>query len=717
MLTLLEILFVLCLLALAAILTGRALSRTARIEHLGRTTPEALAVCAQVGTGCWSLLYGYGAYLDLPAPRAVWIWGAGMAFLLLPRRSVALPRWRPGWLLPLACLILLGVAGNLLPIGLGNCYSPYNDTWAYLAASEALQFHGFRAPPALDGRHPTVRAARDLHRLYHRMGAQYLLALSKTLLPAYNEFELYPILLSWGLALNLAGIYTLGRWCLRLKRPFALAATFLAAVAINPLHFTASNGFYNQLFGTANLLFALAILARVQQPRAWNTGGACLLGLIISTQMSFYGELTPFVGLAALVCCARAARRARRRGQGRLLLLFGFKTLLTVTFVANYEIFRNLHALAAMVGLQAVGWHHSWSFRNYWTFVMGVRGYDIGESMMTNGAVVLATLCLLQGLGHMVKSPQTMPLAACLSLFGCLTVFYAGFARDPWTHLRGHTWNLVKLCMWMYPFTLGVQLAGAQRLWPHVPWRRPLVTLLALGCFAKAVHGRVGMARQTVNTVQRELRAENAFVAVRQLRQQVAKFPDTPICILNRSGFMPLMFLLDILYPHVFVNDKHPSPLETDVPGPVPPDTLCLLQAPPPFGNHGEPWPMGVTRLLPDGLYILQFDSPDGFEPGGGGIGHVGTAGAEMILWAPRPGTAILSFDVQSNSPRSERVEVTSGGRTVATLGVHGPTPARIELELQAGGNMVKLKCLAENTNTVSHTVNLRNAKLTGAAR
>src|SRR5262249_6272415 len=160
---------------------------------------------------------------------------------------------------------------------------------------------------------------------------------------------------------NVGGVYVLGRWVFRLRRSFAAAGSVFAAVTCGPLWFSAYQGFFCQVFGTAALAMNLALLTRLAGPGQWRTGNAVLLGLSLAIQLSMYSELAPVLGLVCLAQWLVTFRRASRSGQARSWLRFTAVTVGCMLVGANVEFYRAILGACYKMENHVYGWPHPWS--------------------------------------------------------------------------------------------------------------------------------------------------------------------------------------------------------------------------------------------------------------------------------------------------------------------------------------------------------------------
>ncbi len=297
MTTFLPALGVLLVLAVGTTMTGRLLAGVFNIRLLRRLTPESLAVSAFLGTGTWALGFGWCSYAHLTGKQALPVMGGAAALLLV----TLIAQRRLNWLVPpthlkvwllVSAIFFLGALINMLPLLLGDSFNPYNDCFYYISNAEYLREHSFGIPCLPDPSQPIHAMVTGCQQMGHHMGAMFLLGLVKCLFPFFLSLDLFPVVMTWGVILNLGGVLVLCRWTLRLSPGYAAAVVCLTAVTVNPLWLSASYGFFSQVHGTAALSFALALVSRLYAPINWRFGCAFLFGMTGAILLTMYSELT-----------------------------------------------------------------------------------------------------------------------------------------------------------------------------------------------------------------------------------------------------------------------------------------------------------------------------------------------------------------------------------------------------------------------------------------
>jgi hypothetical protein len=708
------------LLGVVATLTGRLLAAVFRTRLLAHPSPEALSLSALIGTGWLALAYGWGSYAGLAAPGCLVVVEGTWAALALG--AVVTGRWRQVLRLPrprLVCAALglclavrLGLA--LMQLAVSGSYFLSTDAMSYIGDAEWLQLHGFGSPLLRDPRQPLHLMMDQLHDLNHRMGAMYLLALVRGAVPGRMVIELYPAVMAWGATLNIAGVFLLCRWALRVPRYFAAAGTFVIAVAFNSLCLSVDIGFLCQVYGTAALAGGLALLARLQAPAKWRPGNAALLGLTLATQLTFYSELSPFLSLSGLACVGAALWRAWRSPMRVRLLGFLGAASAALALFGNVENVRAVRSVISMAGLERAGLHIPWSDRDYAKFALGFTPTSPGETSPESPrhtvALALAVVAFLVGAGWMARRPPALPLAAALVAFAGLAAYFRLVAHDPWTGELGHSWRLFKLCKYVFPVVAAVQVAGLFLVLRRLPLSRPaalLVCLLAaVSAYATHVLWKSTMVGATLATMGSEARP----TAWRGLRERIDALNPPSLYLLyepyegaGQRAYIPTL----ICHPRPFLNGWEGSLVFEGATklGPSPqapgPDTLFLQPGEPPFGEPRERLPGGYSIIDSTRPQIVRANTANGLETWGTQRATwVGTEPVVLRVYAPRPGPAVLSFEVRpgpslpETAMRTLRVTEPDGGLRQLTFEAREGITVEVPVTLPAGTSCISLCCL-----------------------
>ena len=265
----------------------------------------------------------------------------------------------------------------------------------YNVGADWLQGHGFgEACPHLMEQ-PASYVINMFQVIHHRMGPIFLLAMVQALTASPTSALVFPAVMAWGVALNIAGVYLLCRWSFRRSPALALVGATVAA-GYNPLAFSALNSFLCQVYGTAVLGFALAVLCAIRAGELERSRGrpVCRGCRLAAHGVQRIGPL-PRRRLSAVPGRGRARWRT---AQLRPFLRFAGMTLLFLLLFANIEVIRAVRGVLFMKQLNGVGWHLDWNDSGFWSFVMGVRPYRfpfVGRKLLV--LTILATILFAAG--------------------------------------------------------------------------------------------------------------------------------------------------------------------------------------------------------------------------------------------------------------------------------------------------------------------------------
>lgn len=729
MATFLEAFGVTALLGLVATLTGRLLAVALDMRLLRRPGPESLLASAFLGTGFLALAYGWASYLGLPAPDCLLVVGLLLlglaAFSAVKGRLgevIRLPRPR---LFTALVVLALGarVAASLLSLALGRCYYPLCDTMFYVVTAEWLQGHGFGTPPTPDPHQPAHFLIMSFQTISHRMGPMFLLALVRAAVPFRSAAELYLPVMAWGTALNVAGVFLLARWALRVPRLHAAAGAVAVAVAVNSLNYSATSGFFCQVYGTAALAFNLALLSRLLAPANWRPGHAALAGITFSALLSMYSELSPVLALAALAVGGRALWRARGRRLGRLGWFTGL-TVLALAAFGNVEHVRAVRSLLIMTKLNSVGWHVDWSAGGFARFALGFYPHQTFTMFLPAElrdpppptryavAVALAGVAFLLGLTRVFRHGRALPVAVAVLVLAGLITYYALWARDPRTAEVGHTWSLFKLSKWSFPLIAALQLAGLSLVLRRLPWQRTACLVVCAAAAWTAAPAQLKAARETVSKVRQTLGADSGVRDMRRLGRRLDELGARRLYLVSeQTGPWPRCLAPYLLYPRPFANGWkgsvwfEPEWLAEDVPEAPEPGTLYLQFGEPPFGAPVERLPMQFSLIDGTRPLIFRAENPNTVEKWGGvGATWIGTDPVKLSVFSPRACQAVLSFTAYPGpclpGPGRRTLRLTGGDGTVreAAVEVADGTTVELPVALAAGVSRLEVRCLDQPT-------------------
>jgi hypothetical protein len=552
--------------AVVSIPPGIALTR-GMPRRGGRGTPEHLALAALVGTGLSLLLFGLLSNLGLRGAAA----GPSTVALLGLVTAVAARRgageaWdelrRPVRCGPLAAIALAGAIVSLMPLLVYRAFNPYNDTYTYLGAAEYIHLHPFPQPADPNPYMPLYGVARLHQKAHLRMGATYFLAFVRAILPVERAIAVFPGVAAWALALNVFAVFLLCRWAARLPSAWALGAAAVAAIWPSSLHFAAAQGFLPQLFGTAFLALALALLGRGLARREASWGSPLLFALAGATLTSVYSELLPFLVLtAAVVVAGRLAGPSGRRASAARFALVALAGFL---LFANHEVLRMVQALPgqmrARVGtsmvmspverfgnLYGLFAAPQWD-RDFWRYVGPSRDWVFPILAVAVAALVaLGTAVLLR------RFRARLTWVAASLLFVAVAAYYGWCVRDPWSGLRGHSWNLFKLAQWSYPLAL-VPLAaslGIVRSWSRR--RRPRRAALAVAlaaCLPLALAVHAVEADHRTGPIRAETGSDRPFDELSALSKAVGRLVPGPVVCVRAEGMSVRLRQMLVYYLH-----------------------------------------------------------------------------------------------------------------------------------------------------------------------
>jgi hypothetical protein len=729
MATFLEVVGLTALLGLVCLFTGRLLAAALGVHLLRRAGPESLLACAFLGTGFLMLAYGWGSYAGLPARGCLLlvalILAALVAWLAARRRLgqlIHVPTGGAAGALVAVALVAQAIM-SLLPLAMDCSRFVQGDNAMYFGPAEWLQGHGFgTAAPPDEPSQPIVANIQALHYMDHRMGPMFLLALVRAAVPFRVAAELYPAVLAWGAALNVAGVFLLARWALRVPRFPAAAGAVAVAVACNSLTYSAAVGFFCQVYGTGLLAFGLALLSRLLAPASWRLGHALLLGIALSAQVSAYSEVAPVLAVAALGLGGYALWRARRRGLGRLARFAGL-ALLAVAVFGNWECVRAVRGVLFMTRLNGVGCHIPWGPAEYVRFALGFFAspafLDVGNTVILRKdwvACALAGVVGLVGMGWAVWRRRGLALAVAGLVFVGLAAYFGLRAHDPWTGEVGHTWNLFKLCQWSFALVAPLQVAGLAALVRRL--RRPrLAALLTCAALAYlALPTQWTFTRRIVDEVHAHSGPSARLSDLRRLCRRIDSHAPRRLYLVSApvigwDRWLPPF----LLCPRPFANGWKGSKLfETpdstaDRPDAFEPGTLYLQYGTPPFSASAEQLPFGYSIIDGTRPVLFRVDNVNGID---GPLGNpdawtwLGTAPVTMFVFSPRAGPAVLSFNgepgpcLPETARRSLRLTDATGTPHEETVDAAPGATVNFPVSLAAGVNHLELRCLDQPTAT-----------------
>jgi hypothetical protein len=554
-----------------------------------------------------------------------------------------------------------------------------------------------------------------LQYLNHRMGPMFLLALVRAVCRFRIAAELFPAVMAWGTALNVAGVFVLSRWGLRVPRLYAALGTAAVAVALNSLNFSSADGFLCQVYGTAALAFGLAFLPRLLAPANWRPGNAAVFGLCFAALVSIYSELSPILALATSAACGWALWRARRCRLGQAARFAGL-VLLAVLIFGNIEYVRAARSLPRMMNFHG-GYHIPWTNSQYAKFALGFYPHHLFA--MTDPVpryylvgAVLAGAAFLLGLRRAFRNGRSLPLTVAFLVFAGLVIFHRLGVRDPWTGEVGHTWKLFKLGKWVFTLVAALEIAGLFLALRRFPWPRMAAWLACAALVYTALPMQLSEARHIAamvgSLVGRDARLHSLGQLVRRIDQGA---PARLYYVSEPSGPWPRCFAAYLLSPRPFASGWKGSAwlehhwLVNDLPEAFEPGTLFFQQGAPPFSEPFERLPFNYSIIDGTRPLIFRMENPNGVEgPPGAAFTWLGTAPMAIFVFSTRDCHAVLSFAASAGpclpetTRRSLRITDGSGTAHETTIELADGITERFLISLSAGINRLELRCLDRPT-------------------
>jgi hypothetical protein len=701
--------------ALVATLSGRLLLAVFRVAWLRHRSVERDLVAGVIGTLAWMLVGGWCSFLTLTAPQTLTVCGAAVMALAIGVTA----RWGYGWLLlprpTRAGLVLFTLMAAscwflLLPVFTDGAFCFFNDAFTCLSLSKWLQGHGFGTPCALDPRQPLTVAVALYQRQHLRMGSAFVLALMEAAFPRPGGMGAYLATSAWGLVLNLAGVYLVCRWALRLPRAYAVAAVAFLGLLENPLFFSLRNGFLPQTYGTALLLFSVAMLSRLRPPTCWRWGSGVLAGMVGAGAASAYSEILPVVVAVftwhALGMTLRSWRRARlRRWAG-----FAAGTVCCLLLLGNHEWYRALAAIRLQLGT-VVPIHIPYSPAEYLAFAMGLmpfRSSSVSQplTMALAAGTATAAVVVLVGMLWRGLAPRGRHALVPLALMLALVAYFARIAIDPLTHHTGHTWSVLKLCKWAFPLVVAFLFAGWYVLLRRLPGHRLIVTASLAGLLCVTAPAAYERCRGEGHRMQELANSSEPLADWARLGRAIDRLGFHQVYLVSEPvGVFPRCAVAYFLYPRPMLNGWKNSWFETagteDLPEWFATDTATIMWGRPPFDEPRGVLGGGLSLLHTDRPVIFHYESPNwGVEHAGPGASAtwLGNATTRLHCWSPRPCTVEVAWQAHPGhglpSSPDRCIEVVPPTGEPRTLTMHGSATLALRLELPAGVSSVALRCL-----------------------
>jgi hypothetical protein len=661
----------------ASFVSGRLLTGGLGLDLLRPLTPVGAAASAVLGTALLTLGFGWLSLLGLPAPVIALVLAALHIVLLgiCAYRRAFLEVFRPrgparAWVGLLGATLASAMV-SLLPVLRTGGFSIGNDTYTYCAFSEWLQTHGFGTPCPWDPASPVTSIPFLWQQEQYPLGIAHFLALVQAGSGAPLSLLVYPAVSAWGMVLQTAALFAVARWVFRLGHAWAGGASLAFAVMAHPGYWGHHNGFLQQTCALPVLLLALAVLARGLHERRWRLSTAILLALLAAFLLNVYLPLVPALGAAGIVYAAACLERARRRGQRRRAIVHLGTVVFVVLIVGFPDLRGAVGRLFRFAGSDAGG-HVAFSALQFLEFAMGLRvlglhGTSVDVPFLSESLRLLAPVGLgltLVGLYQACRQPRARVLAAAAIALALALAYYGLGARDPWSGLVGHTWNVFKLMQWAFPFVLLLQVAalhhllrpraGAPRFAPALLLAVPLCSLWVHGAWSESL----GLSMREI------IRAERPLAEAGAVQRRIRELPPGTLLVVGRPvsahrWLGPYAALL--AYPRPIVGDWAESPS---------------------IGRHPEGAGLyrdllrriGEAGVVPLLCGFIPFQA-GGFESLGGGFARLLPSEQPLIVHVVNPGGP-----VEEKGPGPPRFTI-EGGRTKLIL--YSPVEAGMELRLR----------------------------------
>jgi len=725
-------------LTLVSLLAGRLVVGGFGADLLRRFDALGAAGSLVLGVAVLTLLSIGLSAAGFPTPPLV---ALVPALLLVPlalawrrRRLDALRPRGPGraWLALVVPAATTAVAA-LLPVLRTNGFAIGNDTYTYCAFSEWLQRHAFSEHCALDPFSPVTGIPWLWQRLHYDLGIAHLLALVQAAAGAPVSLLVYPATAAFGMVAVAAALFLAGCSVLRLGSTWAGGTVLVFAVVPHAFYWGHHNGFLQQTYAIAVLLFGVVLLARSARPPRLLAGNAVLCAVPFLFLLAVYLPLLPALFLVGALALVQGFRRARRRGKERrfaawaggvaaLFLLLGLRDLVGV--VLRMRGFMT-DVAGGYVPLAAV---------EFFQFALGARVFAPGSTSIEswpwttlNRAVAPLTLGLaLYGLGLVLRRERSRGIGVVAALFGLAILYYALAVDDPWKHTRGHTWNVFKLCQWSYPVSLLLASVGLRALARRMrPGARLVASALALAVPLSLAPVHWTWSRQLGLTMREVLPGARPLEELAALKGRIQSLPPGTLLVVGRPANVNrwLSAATGLLaYPRAIVGDWADSASVSNPDGTVgfyertlerwdDPRVVPIVAGYVPFQAGGvQELGGGYARLLPPaGPLPVHVLNPAGLardEASGRPSFTMGRGRTKIVVFSPealtvqlhlslrpypgRPGTRLLAFLVAEDYSH-RGVRVAAEGAPVGALPLAGETALRIPLSLPAGLSTVVL--------------------------
>jgi hypothetical protein len=549
---------------------------------------------------------------------------------------------------------------TLLPVLWCNFFNPFNDTVNYCFIAESLPQGGMSLFAAKQTSEPALLSDSVLCACRvesWRLGAMFFLALCQALFARASALEVFPVVMTWGVVLNGATVYSLSRWALRVPRWPALIAPLLLLSVFNPLRYSAYAGFLSQVYGTAVMACGLTMLTRLHASCHRVKAMAVILGLILAAMVSFYSELAPVlffgVGIHGFWQAVQAWRGGRLRDWSTVCGVAGASFVI----LANIEIARACRAVLWQIGVVGAGMNIAWSPLNFWAFALGTHRFYGSSQGPWILLTILATACLATGL-RILWRRRLIGLSASLILLAALLVYFHWFTVDPWTGELGHSWSQFKLCKWAFPLVLAVEVAGLAQILRHVRWPKGIVCAGLVMVLALSVQPYLKVAHEADR--QRELlNCQRPFTELQELRRHPLATSGKCVRVVhdNDGPLWPHRLIAYFLLSEPCII---PEPGTSGAGVGYVSGLNYVMMGEPPFEKPAEKLPCGLSLISGDRPVVFRVVAEEQNSPG-----------ARLSVWSPRAGPALLVLTMDSS--KADR------GNCDLQLNTQGGPPQRLQ--------------------------------------
>lgn len=344
---------------------------------------------------------------------------------------------------------------SMLSIFLYHGFNPYNDTFGYVSIADYLRYHSYFEKLNDISYQPILAEIYKAHGSYFRMGAMFFLALIASIFHVAKSLLIYPAVAALGGILNIAAIYFYISRVIEVKRISKYFFLLLIVLLYSPLYFATSTGFFSQLFGTAFFVLSMAFLELQladEQPGNWFYWGF-FFGLSSAAVVSFYTEISPAVFLTLFLYLF--LQWALKLKKFREIIKYGLLNLMVFSLFANIELYRAYHTI--QIQFHAVGgWNINFNTYQFLGMAFGVQpvfNSVVGwfQHVLYFLLLIIMILLLIVGAFKSIKIKKFTWVIPVI-IFTIMAICY-NFVPNPFLPGQlGQTWDIFKLCNWVFPF-------------------------------------------------------------------------------------------------------------------------------------------------------------------------------------------------------------------------------------------------------------------------